>query len=386
MGGGTESEGGNITISVLSMNEDACRTRMVEATGTGERGGRLRTVRREELYYRAYLPETVTAASDDRIHQYRGSIIMEKQDVRWDNVAGLEEAKEILTGALPVNLSTGNYRPRQSILLYGPPGTGKTFLVKAVAAKSTKSSFHAVSSCDLMSVWSGENEKMVKDLFESARQHKPSIVFIDEIDMLCCSEGGNQSESISRMKKELLEQVQGVGHCNDGILVLAATSRPWLLDSAIRRRFEKRIYIPLPEEAARAQMFRLHLGNTPHSLSEANIRELAQKTEGYSGADISIIVRDALMQPVRKVQSATHFKKVRGPSHTIPGAIVDDLLTPCSPGDPGAIEMTWMDVPGEKLQEPVVCMSNMLQSLTTIKPSVITEDLLKLKTFTEEFG
>lgn len=75
-------------------------------------------------------------------------------------------------------------------------------------------------------------------------------------------------------------------------------------------RFEKRIYIPLPEEPARAQMFRLHLGNTPHSLSEADLRQLARKTDGYSGADISIIVRDALMQPVRKVQSATHFKKV----------------------------------------------------------------------------
>lgn len=80
-------------------------------------------------------------------------------------------------------------------------------------------------------------------------------------------------------------------------------------------RFEKRIYIPLPEEMARAQMFRLHLGNTPHSLTDANIQELARKTDGYSGADISIIVRDALMQPVRKVQSATHFKKVSGGSH-----------------------------------------------------------------------
>lgn len=79
-------------------------------------------------------------------------------------------------------------------------------------------------------------------------------------------------------------------------------------------RFEKRIYIPLPEEAARAQMFRLHLGSTPHNLTDANIHELARKTEGYSGADISIIVRDSLMQPVRKVQSATHFKKVSGSS------------------------------------------------------------------------
>lgn len=141
-------------------------------------------------------------------------------------------------------------------------------------------------------------------------------------------------------------------------------------------------------------MFRLHLGNTPHSLSEADLRQLARKTDGYSGADISIIVRDALMQPVRKVQSATHFKKVRahykinwlkrsnptlvpswvwfiifksfpwllnilqvrGPSRSNNQVMVDDLLTPCSPGDPAAIEMTWMDVPSDKLLEPIVCM------------------------------
>ncbi|KFP85619.1 Vacuolar protein sorting-associated protein 4A, partial [Acanthisitta chloris] len=169
----------------------------------------------------------------------------------------------------------------------------------------------------------------------------------------------------------------GVGNSSDGILVLGATNIPWVLDSAIRRRFEKRIYIPLPEEAARAQMFRLHLGNTPHSLTDANIQDL-------------IIVRDALMQPVRKVQSATHFKKVRGPSRTTPGALVDDLLTPCSPGDPGATEMTWMEVPSDKLMEPIVCMVMptclCCCSLATTRPTINTEDLLKVKKFTEDFG
>lgn len=91
-------------------------------------------------------------------------------------------------------------------------------------------------------------------------------------------------------------------------------------------RFEKRIYIPLPEEAARAQMFKLHLGNTPHCLTEADIQQLARKTEGYSGADISIIVRDALMQPVRKVQSATHFKKVREGAAPHPGGVLVGTL------------------------------------------------------------
>ena len=103
-------------------------------------------------------------------------------------------------------------------------------------------------------------------------------------------------------------------------------------------------------------MFKIHLGNTAHVLTEPNLRELANKTEGYSGADISIIVRDALMQPVRKVQTATHFKKIRGASPLDKTQIVDDLLVPCSPGDPGAMEMTWMEVDGEKLYEPPVTM------------------------------
>lgn len=102
--------------------------------------------------------------------------------------------------------------------------------------------------------------------------------------------------------------MQGVGQDMDGILVLGATNIPWVLDSAIRRRFEKRIYIPLPEEIARLAMFKIHLGNTAHTLTEENLRQLAKKTDRYSGADISIIVRDSLMQPVRKVQTATHFK------------------------------------------------------------------------------
>lgn len=105
-------------------------------------------------------------------------------------------------------------------------------------------------------------------------------------------------------------------------------------------------------------MFKLHLGSTSHCLTEEDFKKLAAETDGYSGADISIIVRDSLMQPVRQVQTATHFKRVRGPSPKDPSVIVDDLLTPCSPGDPAAIEMSWMEVDGDKLYEPPVTMVN----------------------------
>lgn len=181
-------------------------------------------------------------------------------------------------------------------------------MAKAVATEANNSTFFSVSSSDLVSKWLGESEKLVKNLFELARQHKPSIIFIDEVDSLCSSRSDNESESARRIKTEFLVQMQGVGSNNDGILVLGATNIPWVLDAAIRRRFEKRIYIPLPEENARLIMFKLHLGTTAHELSDDDLKELSKKTDGYSGADISIVVRDALMQPVRKVQTATHFK------------------------------------------------------------------------------
>lgn len=324
-------------------------------------------------------------------NQLSGAIVMEKPKVKWDDVAGLEGAKEALKEAviLPIkfpHLFTGKRTPWRGILLFGPPGTGKSYLAKAVATEANNSTFFSISSSDLVSKWLGESEKLVKTLFSLARENKPSIIFIDEIDSLCGSRSENESEAARRIKTEFLVQMQGVGIDNNGVLVLGATNIPWTLDSAIRRRFEKRIYIPLPEEHARSTMFKLHLGCTPNSLSESDFITLGKKTDGYSGADISIIVRDALMQPVRKVQSATHFKRVRGPSRTDPNIIIDDLLMPCSPGDPNALEMTWIDVPGEKLMEPVVCMSDMMRSLATTKPTVNEQDLNKLKKFTEDFG
>ncbi|KAM4557137.1 vacuolar protein sorting-associated protein 4B isoform 1-T1 [Fundulus diaphanus] len=324
-------------------------------------------------------------------NQLSGAIVMEKPNIKWNDVAGLEGAKEALKEAviLPIkfpHLFTGKRTPWRGILLFGPPGTGKSYLAKAVATEANNSTFFSISSSDLVSKWLGESEKLVKNLFSLAREHRPSIIFIDEIDSLCGSRSENESEAARRIKTEFLVQMQGVGNDNEGVLVLGATNIPWTLDSAIRRRFEKRIYIPLPEEHARSFMFKLNLGSTPNSLTDSDFVTLGKKTDGYSGADISVIVRDALMQPVRKVQSATHFKRVRGPSRSDPNAIIDDLLTPCSPGDPNAIEMTWMEVPGEKLLEPVVSMPDMLRSLSSTKPTVNEQDLGKLKKFTEDFG
>ncbi|XP_074300482.1 protein SUPPRESSOR OF K(+) TRANSPORT GROWTH DEFECT 1-like [Silene latifolia] len=146
----------------------------------------------------------------------------------------------------------------------------------------------------LVSKWMGESEKLVSNLFQMARESAPSIIFVDEIDSLCGQRGeGNESEASRRIKTELLVQMQGVGHNDEKVLVLAATNTPYALDQAIRRRFDKRIYIPLPDQKARQHMFKVHLGDTPHDLTESDFEFLGRKTEGFSGSDISVCVSDA---------------------------------------------------------------------------------------------
>lgn len=175
--------------------------------------------------------------------------------------------------------------------------------------------------------------------------------------------------------------MQGVGKGNKGVLVLGATNTPWDLDPAIRRRFEKRVYIPLPEAIARTTMFKIHIGGTPHSLTDADFTELGRMTEGFSGSDISVAVRDALYEPVRTCQLATHFKKVRDPEGKHP-----HLWEPCSPSDPQAVEMSLMDVPGDLLKPIDVTMRHFITVLRQSKPTVSAGDLVRQEEWTKEFG
>lgn len=325
------------------------------------------------------------------MNQVGSAILGEKPNVKWSDVAGLENAKNSLNEAviLPIkfpSLFTGDRKPWKGILLYGPPGTGKSYLAKAVATEADQSSFFAISSSDLVSKWLGESEKLVKGLFTLARKKAPAIIFVDEIDSLCSSRSDNESESARRIKTEFLVQMDGVSKKNENMLVLGATNIPWTIDAGIRRRFEKRIYIPLPDEGARRDLFKLNINKTKHSLTDEDFVQLAKRTENYSGADIAILVRDAIYEPVRKFRAATHFKKVSGPSPKDKNVVVNDLLTPCSPGEPGAIEMSWEKVPAEKLLEPVVTASDMLKALASSKPSVRKEDLKKFEDFTKDFG
>jgi vacuolar protein-sorting-associated protein 4 len=311
-----------------------------------------------------------------------GAILSETPNVRWEDVAGLEQAKETLKEAviLPLRfpkMFTGRRKPWLGILLYGPPGTGKSFLAKAVATEA-KSTFFSVSSSDLISKWMGESERLVKQLFSMARENKPAIIFIDEIDSLCGTRGEGESEASRRVKTEFLVQMNGVGNDSSGILVLGATNIPWSLDTAIRRRFERRVYIPLPDAAARARMFELNVGDTPHELNHKDFVHLSELTVGFTGSDVATAVRDAIMEPVRRINTATHFRwiQVKG----------ERKLIPCSPGEQDALEMNWTELDPETVAEPVLTMKDFLKAVKKARPTVNADDIKAQETFTEEFG
>jgi vacuolar protein-sorting-associated protein 4 len=277
-----------------------------------------------------------------------------------------------------------------------PPGTGKSYLAKAVATEAD-STFFNVSSSDLVSKWQGESERLVRNLFELARESTPAIIFIDEIDSLCGSRSDGENDATRRIKTEFLVQMQGVGKDSTGVLVLGATNIPWGLDSAIRRRFEKRVYIPLPDAPARAAMFKIHLGDTPSTLVESDYEELAKAADGFSGSDISVMVREALMAPVRKCQEAKFFKRDEAdkyhpvmaypPCTYCPPDLTD---SPAARGVPcsrcGAMRMSLMEVPGEKLEVPKLTMDDFRSIVGKAKTSVSVEELGRFEEWTATFG
>lgn len=331
-----------------------------------------------------------------------GAIVTEKPDVKWDDVAGLEGAKDSLkeTVILPTRfpqLFTGNRRPFKGILLYGPPGTGKSYLAKAVATEAD-STFFSVSSSDLVSKWQGESERLVRNLFEMARESEGgrAIIFIDEVDSLCGSRSEGESDSARRIKTEFLVQMDGVGKTTGNVLVLGATNVPWELDAAIRRRFEKRVYIPLPEREARSFMVSMNLGDTPHSLTESDFDRLGDITTGASGSDIKVLVKEALMQPLRTCQKAQQFMPIG--NYLVPC----EQYPNCSQCPPklssdkkgknytckncGAMRMQLWDVPPEKLKAPDVSIADFEKVLKHSFSSVSPDELREYDDWTKQFG
>jgi len=248
-----------------------------------------------------------SAEEQEIIDSISGTILTESPNIKWQDIAGLEDCKQSLREAivLPImkpQLFTGARKPWSGILLFGPPGCGKTLLAKA-AATECQATFFSVSSADLLSKWLGESEKLISSLFKVARIKAPSLIFMDEIDSITTTRGsGHEGGGERRVKTQLLQEIQGVKSTHDKpLLVLGATNRPWDIDTAMLSRFEKKVYVPLPDMPARAGIFKIHTAGINSALTDEDYIELAVRSEGYSGRDISNVCREVIMIPIREL-------------------------------------------------------------------------------------
>ncbi|XP_065837784.1 katanin p60 ATPase-containing subunit A-like 1 [Oscarella lobularis] len=302
-----------------------------------------------------------TSFDKDLVEAIERDMLMRDPNVHWDDIAGLNEPKKLLQEAVVLPLImpdyfTGIRRPWKGILMVGPPGTGKTLLAKAVATEC-KTTFFNVSASTLASKWRGDSEKLVRLLFQMARFYAPSTIFIDEIDSIGSKRGGDsEHETSRRVKSELLTQMDGVdGDSNPSkiVMVLAATNFPWDIDDALRRRLEKRVYIPLPLAEGRKRLLEINLRGVRRD-DDVNMEEIAKHMDGYSGADITSVCRDASMMAMRRRIDGLSPEEIR-------------------------------QIPKEELELPVSA-KDFEVALKKVSKSVSADDIKKYKDWMAEYG
>ncbi|KUK04086.1 MAG: AAA family ATPase, CDC48 subfamily, partial [Methanosarcinales archeaon 56_1174] len=238
-------------------------------------------------------------------------VLIEKPNVRWTDIGGLDDAKQELIEVVEWPLKYGRLYERlktkipKGIMLYGPPGTGKTLLAKAVAAES-ESNFISVKGPEFLSKWVGESEKAVRETFRKARQAAPCVVFFDELDAITPTRGGGFGDShvTERVISQMLTELDGIEELND-VVVIGATNRPDIIDPALLRpgRFDRMIYVPPPDESARRQIFEIHTRGVPLA-EDVDFEKLVNQTEGYTGADIAAVCTEAKMLAIREAIEA----------------------------------------------------------------------------------
>ncbi|KAG2385468.1 hypothetical protein C9374_003283 [Naegleria lovaniensis] len=398
-----EQHSSNAQTSQSSPQKENVKTNIVNSSKTTKSSTPPKVKKpspRKHLYSKPVLPNsakkrTIDQASQQKSEQQeleasiKNSIVREKPNISWDEIVGMDGPKTIVNEAIILpkrfpQLFTEERKPIRTILLYGPPGTGKSMFVKC-AASNIDATFFSVSSSDIVSKFMGESEKLVKTLFEEAKKSQPAVVFIDEIDAVGSSRDGfsgsssSSSESMNRLKTELLLKMQEIldmDNHSDGVVVIAATNRPFDLDPALRRRFQKRIYIPLPAENERKSLFRINLEGVESDVTLQDLEQFAKATSNYSGSDISVVVRDALMKPLREAMKSEYFRWTK-----------EGTIEPCSATDVGAKKMNLLDIQEtEKLRIAKVTAQDVFDSIASIKPSTNPNELSHFVKFTQDYG
>ena len=233
-------------------------------------------------------------------------VLVQVPNVKWDDVGGLDDVKQELKEAVewplkhPEKFEKFGVRPPKGTLLYGVPGTGKTLLAKAVASES-EANFISIKGPELLSKWVGESEQGVREVFRKAKQTAPTVIFFDEIDSIASTRSANDSDSgvTKRVVNQLLTEMDGLEELED-VAIIAATNRPDILDAGLMRpgRFDRHIKVDLPNEDARLSIFKVHTEGMPLA-DDVSLEKLAKQTDGYVGADIEAVCREAAMLTLR---------------------------------------------------------------------------------------
>jgi transitional endoplasmic reticulum ATPase len=234
-------------------------------------------------------------------------VLVQRPNVEWEDIGGLQQVKEELAEAIEWPLkhadlfTEANVQPPKGILLYGPPGTGKTMIAKAVAATS-EANFISIKGPELISKWVGESEKGVREVFRKARQAAPCVVFFDEIDAIAPRRGGSEGDghATERVISQMLTELDGLEDLK-GVVVIGATNRPDIIDEALLRpgRFDRILEVPPPDKDARKQIFHIHTKKKPLE-SDVNLDKMVEMTEGMTGADVAALVNAAAMTAIKE--------------------------------------------------------------------------------------
>jgi transitional endoplasmic reticulum ATPase len=267
--------------------------------------------------------EKMEVTTEDFKNAHRGiepsamrEFLIEIPKINWEDVGGLQKAKQQLQEAVewpltkPESFKRLGITPPRGVLLYGAPGTGKTLLAKAVASES-KANFISIKGPEVMSKWVGESEKAVRELFKKARQVAPTIVFLDELDSIAPMRGTDTGSHVTdSVVNQLLTSIDGL-ESMEGVVVIGATNRPDIIDPSLLRpgRFDRLVLIPSPDKEARLEIFKIHTKNMPLG-KDVDIKNLADATENYSGADIESLCREAAMLTIRENEKSAKVKKI----------------------------------------------------------------------------
>ncbi|WP_227133582.1 CDC48 family AAA ATPase [Halorubellus salinus] len=261
-------------------------------------------------------------------------VLVELPKISWDDVGGLDDAKQNIEEAIqwplnnPEKFERMGIDPPAGVLLYGPPGTGKTLMAKAVA-NETNANFISVRGPQLLSKWVGESEKAIRQTFRKARQVSPTVIFFDELDSLAPARGGEVGSNVSeRVVNQLLTELDGLEEMGE-VMVIGATNRPDMIDPALIRsgRFDRLVMVGQPELEGREQILQIHTEDTPLS-PDVSLRELAEMTDGYVGSDLESIAREAAIEALRADEEAesVEMKHFRTAMDSVRPTINDDLL------------------------------------------------------------